>query len=122
MLAVSMPACRRLIAQVCRSVCGVTFFPVNEGHLSAAVAAGLVPFGTDDVQSTQFANKFTFRLHFFSKANFFHQLFPFVARYVEPSLILMLQLSPRHRFRVATQDDIGTPSGQYQLLVYVVWR
>ena len=28
-----------LIAQVCRSVCGVTFFPVSEGHLSAAVAA-----------------------------------------------------------------------------------
>jgi hypothetical protein len=38
MLAVSIPACRRLIAQVCRSVCGATFFSFSEGHCSAAFA------------------------------------------------------------------------------------
>src|SRR5660398_331719 len=36
MLAVSIPACRSVIAQVCRSVCGVTFFPLREGHCWAA--------------------------------------------------------------------------------------
>ena len=38
MLAVSIPACRSVIAQVCRRVCGVMFFPVRLGQCWAAVA------------------------------------------------------------------------------------
>ena len=39
---VSTPACSSRIAEVCRSTCGVIFFPASDGQAAAAVAACLV--------------------------------------------------------------------------------
>ena len=63
------------------------------------------------MQPTEIFGLLTLLLHVFRGFNLLNSSVPLFARNVQPSFILILQLCPSHRFRVSTQDDIGSTTG-----------
>ena len=68
-------------------------------------------FGTDDIQSANFTNDLTLSAHIFALVDFVDKFVPDCVGNFQPGRILVLQLSPCHRFGVTTQDDVSTTTG-----------
>ena len=74
-------------------------------------SSAVVPLGADDVQATHLRDRPAFFLHLLGLLDLLDLGFPDVFGHVEPGRIFVPEHGPRHRLRIAAEDDVGAAAG-----------